>query len=143
MALPAMIKGRAGVRLALVDEIVASLPASTYRELAWPGETVAACLRALDRSRRDDNPRAIREWIDYQRHAPGSEHLIACLDATISKVAVSDLLDRSGVAFLRRVREDAIRHLNEKSVDERIAGAITTEQSDLVDGLVRAVAAYD
>lgn len=143
MAIPATLGAPTDGRSELIDEIVASLPASTYRELAWPGETVASCLRELDRSRRDDNPRAIREWVDYHGQTPDSKHLIGCLDAAISTVVVRDLLGRSEVSFLHQVRDDAVAHLREKHRHERVALSITMELQDLVDGLVRIVAAYD
>src|SRR5690242_12819339 len=72
---------------ALIEDIVTSLPESTYRNLPLASEVVVGCLRRIWDARRDTRPRAIRQWVDSAMRQPSAEDLIACLDATIARLA--------------------------------------------------------
>lgn len=130
----------------LIEDIVTELPESTYRNLPLASEVVVACLRRVLDARRDRRPRAINQWIDLALAQPSAEDLLACLDATIARLA-RDAKDSANhikeLDFLHRIRREAVSHLDEIGARKRVDAVITDETHRLADGLVAMVGMYD
>jgi putative nucleotidyltransferase with HDIG domain len=131
---------------ALIEDIVTSLPESTYRNLPLASEVVIACLRRVSDARRDGRPRAIQQWIDLAMQQPTAEDLLACLDATIARLAREAKGSANHIKeldFLHRIRREAVSHLDELGARQRVDAVITDETHRLADGLVAMVGMYD
>jgi len=134
-------------RAAIAAETLTALPDSVYQTLPLGEETIDGCLRVLAKALRTKNPRVIRRWLDYERHTPGPDDLLACLNTVIDQVGVELQASRSGdmtptLHFLSWVRADAAKHLSETTPEK--GPLMTGEQAiGIVDGLVQMMSVHD
>jgi len=134
-------------RAAIAAETLTALPDSVYQALPMGEETIDGCLRVLARAVRTKNPRAIRRWLDYERHTPGPDDLLACLNAAIDQVGLEMQASRSSeltqaLRFLDWVRSDASAHLSD-TPPPKVSYMTGEHAVGIVDGLVHMMSVHD
>jgi HD-GYP domain-containing protein (c-di-GMP phosphodiesterase class II) len=134
-------------RAAIAAETLTALPDSVYQALPMSEETIDGCLRTLAKAVRTKNPRVIRRWLDYERHTPSPEDLLACLNAAIDQVGLELQASRNGemtqtLRFLSWVRADATKHLGE-TAPQKVSHMTGEHAIGIVDGLVQMMSVHD
>lgn len=135
-------------RAAIESDTLSALPDSVYQALPLGEETVAGCIRALTKAIRTKNPRAIRQWLDYETYTPRAEDLYTCLGSAIDQIGLGLQADSNteltqSPRFLEWVRADALKHLRETQPPKKESNMSGEHAVSLVDGLVQMMSVHD
>jgi HD-GYP domain-containing protein (c-di-GMP phosphodiesterase class II) len=134
-------------RAAIAAETLSALSDFIYEALPMGEESIVGCLRVLTKASRTKNPRAIRRWLDYERHTPAPEELLACLNAAIDQVGMEMQATNDGdmtqaLRFLGWVRSDTTKHLS-KMAPKKVSNMTGEHVAAIVDGLVHMMSIHD
>jgi HD-GYP domain-containing protein (c-di-GMP phosphodiesterase class II) len=124
-----------------VHRVLEAMSDTIYADLASPRRTAEFCLTTVQRAIEQRNPRALWDWIDYERAVPNAEALIECLDLSVDTI-IGNSLDRELVGFcegMRRETRDYVGYHSRRTRSE----AVTRNIEPIVDGILTAIHAFD
>jgi HD-GYP domain-containing protein (c-di-GMP phosphodiesterase class II) len=125
--------------------IVTSLPEGVYRSLSWGEESVRSCLTSIAYTKRDNDPKWIRRWVDYQLAAEPAGAILTCLDNALDQLRGAGKKSRlaADLRLYEQLRQAAGEHLTTRSKDASVNSIFSKELQLQADASVAMVKLWE